>query len=533
MIQIWRNAKLNELLKSTGLVLIRINKRSLSSDIANGNNSIFLKLSVTRGVPSSSNDLKEALCEKIPVHHDLLRKFQQLHGLDVVSQITVNDIYRGLDGVNALIRETSEMDTQNGIKYRGLSIPEIFDLLPRKGKSPSPEAVFWLLLTGDVPTQEQTESLINDWTQRRDQRRDWWFSESSGNLGGVVGNVLKSLPPSVPPVGRLAIALTALDADTRYKKAVQSGAMSYTYWEHVYEDSMELLASLPAIVALVSACESSRPQIPLTLEKYDWAEFFLDCLRTTGDTNNNNFTDAQKQSLTDFLRLYIAVNADDDGGIPGAHVAQIMGSSQFDASRALAAAVLAYANEPTSGTLHQYMDFLVQLQNAVGRQPKNDILQNFVSTLVNRRYQIAGHKVAQFEDTRYTVLRDYVKRHVPDDPEIKLSQEVSNIYTEQVKQRRNRTIVAEQNAIAAPLFQFYGLKDMNYNQLMLCMSRALGIVAQMIWTSALNAPVERPRAKSSHSYFNDFRLDQPHRQRRGKPSGKHKNPPSNSAPKGL
>jgi hypothetical protein len=62
------------------------------------------------------------LCEKIPLHHDLLRKFQQIHGLDVVSQITVNDIYRGLDGVDALIRETSEVNMKNQVRFIFLGI---------------------------------------------------------------------------------------------------------------------------------------------------------------------------------------------------------------------------------------------------------------------------------------------------------------------------------------------------------------------------------------------------------------------------
>ena len=66
------------------------------------------------------------------------------------------------------------------------------------------------------------------------------------------------------------------------------------------------------------------------------------------------------------------------------------------------------------------MDFLVQLQNAVGREPKKDILRNFVNALIDKRFQIVGHKISQFEDTRYTVLRDFVKNHVPNDPEIKV-----------------------------------------------------------------------------------------------------------------
>ncbi|XP_011498429.1 PREDICTED: citrate synthase, mitochondrial-like isoform X2 [Ceratosolen solmsi marchali] len=500
MFQLCRNVKIKyQFLESANVLLFKIDSSTSSSNSTTNNESFVLKLLSTRGVPSTSTDLKEALCEKIPLHHDLLRNFQQLHGLDVVSQVTVNDIYRGLSGVDVLIRETSEVNTKSQIKYRGLSIPELFDLLPRKGKSPSPEAVFWLLLTGDVPTIQQAESLMADWTERRDRRKDWWWSGSPGKSGGVVGNVLRALPQNVSPVARLAIALTALDADKHYKEALKTGALSYTYWEHIYEDSMELLASLPAIVALVSACEMQPT--PLSLQKSDWVEFFLDCLHNTA----NNFTEAQQQSLGDFLRLYITVNADDDGGIPGAHVAQIMGSCQFDASRALAAGVLAYANEPTSGTLYQYMNFLIQLQNAVGREPKHDILRNFVNTLIEKRYQIAGHKISQFEDSRYKVLQNFVKNYVPNNSEIKLSQEISDIYTKQLKQARNHSVVAEQNAIAAPLFQFYGLRDMDYNQLLLCMSRALGIVASMIWTTALNAPVERPRSKCTYTYFNDFR----------------------------
>lgn len=66
---------------------------------------------------------------------------------------------------------------------------------------------------------------------------------------------------------------------------------------------MELLASLPAIVALVSSCESRPSKMPL--QKADWVDFFLDCLHNA----NGSFTQAQRESLGDFLRLYIAVNA--------------------------------------------------------------------------------------------------------------------------------------------------------------------------------------------------------------------------------
>lgn len=72
-------------------------------------------MSTTRGVPSTSTDLKEALCEKIPIHYDLLRNFRQQHGSSVISQVTVENIYQGLNGVNTIVRETSETDSKYGV----------------------------------------------------------------------------------------------------------------------------------------------------------------------------------------------------------------------------------------------------------------------------------------------------------------------------------------------------------------------------------------------------------------------------------
>ncbi|CAN0464990.1 unnamed protein product, partial [Laminaria digitata] len=44
-----------------------------------------------------------------------------------------------------------------GIRFRGLTIPDCQKQLPSyiKGGEPMPEALLWLLLTGDVPTKAQ------------------------------------------------------------------------------------------------------------------------------------------------------------------------------------------------------------------------------------------------------------------------------------------------------------------------------------------------------------------------------------------
>jgi len=72
-------------------------------------------VSKTRGEPSTSTNLKEALCEKIPVHHDLLRNFRFHFGPSVVSQITVEDLYTGLNDIKTIVKETSELDPKHGV----------------------------------------------------------------------------------------------------------------------------------------------------------------------------------------------------------------------------------------------------------------------------------------------------------------------------------------------------------------------------------------------------------------------------------
>ena len=43
-------------------------------------------------------------------------------------------------------------------------ITELQEKLPTgRGKEPLPEALFWLMLTGEVPTEEETLWVTNDW----------------------------------------------------------------------------------------------------------------------------------------------------------------------------------------------------------------------------------------------------------------------------------------------------------------------------------------------------------------------------------
>jgi len=55
-----------------------------------------------------------------------------------------------------------------GIRFHGLTIPDCQKQLPAavNGQEIIPESMFWLLLTGQVPTPEQVRSLSNELAER-------------------------------------------------------------------------------------------------------------------------------------------------------------------------------------------------------------------------------------------------------------------------------------------------------------------------------------------------------------------------------
>lgn len=59
--------------------------------------------------------------------------------------------------MKGMVTETSVLDPDEGIRFRGYSIPECREKLPKapNGNEPLPEAIWWLLCTGDIPDAKQ------------------------------------------------------------------------------------------------------------------------------------------------------------------------------------------------------------------------------------------------------------------------------------------------------------------------------------------------------------------------------------------
>jgi len=62
-------------------------------------------------------------------------------GSTVVGEVTLDQVYGGARGIKSLVWEGSVLDSEEGIRFRGKTIPECQELLPKApgGKEPLPE----------------------------------------------------------------------------------------------------------------------------------------------------------------------------------------------------------------------------------------------------------------------------------------------------------------------------------------------------------------------------------------------------------
>src|SRR5690606_13488845 len=83
------------------------------------------------------------------------------HGNDKIGEVTVAQAYQGMRGIPGLITETSLLDSEEGIRFRGYSIPELRVQLPKAegGTESLPEGLFHLMLVGEMPSKEDVDHL--------------------------------------------------------------------------------------------------------------------------------------------------------------------------------------------------------------------------------------------------------------------------------------------------------------------------------------------------------------------------------------
>ncbi|KAG4199641.1 hypothetical protein ERO13_A05G160100v2 [Gossypium hirsutum] len=423
---------------------------------------------------SSDLDLHSQLKELIPEQQERLKKLRAEHGKVQLGNITVDMVIGGMRGMTGLLWETSLLDPDEGIRFRGLSIPECQKLLPaaKPDGEPLPEGLLWLLLTGKMPSKAQVDALSQELRDR-------------AVVPDYVFKAIDALPVSAHPMTQFATGVMALQVQSEFQKAYEKGISKLKYWEPTYEDALSLIARVPLVASYVyRRMYKDGKFIPMD-DSLDYGGNFSHML---------GFSSHQMHEL---MRLYVTIHSDHEGGNVSAHTGHLVGSALSDPYLSFAAALNGLAG-PLHGLANQ--EVLLWIKSVVeecGENITKEQLKDYVWKTLNGGKVVPGfgHGVLRKTDPRYMCQREFALKHLPDDPLFKLVSQlyevVPPILTELGKVKNPWPNV---DAHSGVLLNHFGLTEARYYTVLFGVSRSIGICSQLIWDRALGLPLERPKS---------------------------------------
>ena len=421
-----------------------------------------------------TNDrIKDRFASKIGPAQAEVKAFVAEHGDKSLGEITVAQIYQGMRGMTALICETSKLDPEEGIRFRGYSIPELQSLLPKYpgGQEPLPEALFHLILMNEMPNDDDVRRLSNSWARR-------------AIVPLHVFKAIDALPRRAHPMTQFVVAIMALRTESEFGKAYARGISKSEYWEYTYEDAMNLIARLPRVAAYIYRRTYKRGEHIEPDPKLDWAGNFAHML---GYDN---------EEFRELMRLYMTIHSDHEGGNVSAHAVHLVGSALSDAYQSFAAGMNGLAG-PLHGLANQeVIKWTLEMLEDLGTQePSKDQIAKYVHDTLAAGKVVPGfgHAVLRKTDPRYMAQREFAQKHMPEDPLFKV---ISNIFevvpgileaTGKVKNPFPNV-----DAHSGQLLMHYGMVEYDFYTVLFGVSRALGVLTNLIWDRALAMPLERP-----------------------------------------
>lgn len=452
----------------------RKSKSLLSSLVQAGRHSLLQQSHQFESTRSLSTGLRSKLEELIPAEQARLKEVKAKYGKVSLGEVTVEMAVGGMRGIKGMLWETSELDPEEGIRFRGLPIPKCQELLPKAvpGGEPIPEAMLWLLVTGEVPSQEQAASVTDELRGR-------------AKVPEHVFKTLDALPVDTHPMTQFSTAVLALQTQSSFAAAYAKGLDKKKYWETVYEDSMDLLAALPTVASYIYRRTYKGGSVIPGDASLDYSGNFSHML---------GFDDP---NFAELMRLYLTIHTDHEGGNVSAHTTHLVGSALSDPYLCFAAGLNGLAG-PLHGRANQeVLEWLEALHKQLGPSYTKETLTDFVwGTLKSGKVVPGyGHAVLRVTDPRYTCQRQFALKHMPDDPMFKLVSDLYEVVPDILLQTgKVKNPWPNVDAHSGVLLQHYGLTEANYYTVLFGVSRAMGVLAQLIWDRALGLPIERPKS---------------------------------------
>ena len=418
--------------------------------------------------------LKEKIISILPQWRERVTKILKEHGDTEVDKVYIRQFYGGMRGIKCLTTDISYLDPNEGIRFRGYTIPETLEKLPKAvgAEMPYVEGHLYLLLTGEIPGEDDVRDVIKELQNR-------------GKVPNYVWDVLRAMPKDTHPMTMFSTAILSLQKESEFVKKYNEGMSKMDYWDPMYEDSMNLIAKLHTIAAYIYRLKYKNAKIIEPDFSLDYGKNFAHMMGV----------DSPYDELS---RLYFILHSDHESGNVSAHTTHLVASALSDAYYALSAGMNGLAG-PLHGLANQeVLRWIQELMKKMGDElPSQEDLKKFVWDTLNSGQVIPGygHAVLRKTDPRYMAQREFSLKHLPDDKIFKL---VSMLYevVPPILQEHGKAKNPWPNvdAHSGVIQWYYGVREYDFYTVMFGVGRALGVLPNIVWDRALGQAIERPKS---------------------------------------
>lgn len=410
--------------------------------------------------------LKEKLAKKFEAEKADIGAFVKANADKEVSKVTLAQAYGGLRGVKGLVCDTSEVPPDKGLIIRGIPLADLFEKYP--------EEILWLLLTGDLPNDEEIKELHAEFKARE-------------NVPDYVWNVLDSMPADSHPMAMFNTGILVMQHESVFAKKYAEGIKKADYWEPTLEDALNLIAKLPAIGAYVYRKRFNKgPRIDPD-PNADWGKNYVHMLGL-GDPNGE---------FTKLMRLYLTLHCDHEGGNVSAYSAATINSALSDLYYSVSGGLNGLAG-PLHGLANQEcLGWVLETIEKFGGVPTHEQIEQYTWDTLNAGKVIPGygHAVLRVTDPRFTAFIGFGKEYCAGDEVFDTVAKVFEVVPNVLKQiKKIKNPWPNVDAGSGSLLYHYGLKEFSYYTVLFSISRTLGIASQAIVARAMGYAITRPKS---------------------------------------
>ena len=413
--------------------------------------------------------LKETLGAMIPKLREERVKILKGSGDVQISQVSVTQAFGGMRGVKGMICDTSVVEPDQGLIIRGTPVMKLKDKLP--------EEIFWLLITGNMPTADELKGFQGE-------------LKAAGEVPKYIWKVLKAMPKSSHPMAMLDTAILAMENESVFRKRYNEGMAKTDYWEAALDDSIKILGTIHTIAAGLYRIKYKKGDLIEPSNKLDWGADFA---RMLGLAPKKGETHAM-------MRLYLVLHSDHEGGNVSANTCHTVGSALSDPYYAVSAGLNGLAG-PLHGLANQEcLNWVLQTMEKFGGAPSEKEIEDYAWERLNSGKVIPGygHAVLRVTDPRFSAFNAFGKKYMAKDPVFQTVDRVFNVVPKVLeKHGKAKNPWPNVDAGSGALLYYYGLKEFEYYTVLFSVSRAMGMLSQLVLNRAVGTAITRPKSVST------------------------------------